>query len=97
VLFKTRTSIPTLQLASSTLCELPFGRLEAVTCAGLVVGYQIVSPKCSVNVRYNYAALWRRASPSSDSSVYFVDKRISVMGNPEALLAISSHVRWTSR
>lgn len=97
VLLKVKPSMASVKLASTTLRELPFGRLEAISCAGLVIGYQIVSPKCTMNVRANFASLARRPSPSKDVEVYFVDKKLAVMGNPEALLAISSNIRWTSR
>lgn len=97
VLFKVKPSIPSVELSTSLLKELPFGRLEAVTCAGLVVGYQIVTPKCSVEVRANFAAISRRESPSRDADVLFVDRKVAVMGNHEAMLAVCSNIRWTSR
>ena len=97
VVYKTKQSLPSQPLEERALSPLPFGILNAVTCAGLVVAYLLEMPPCTVTVGANYAAFSRRSSPDTSAPTLFIDSSLAVLGNSQALLAISPRITWTQR
>lgn len=96
VLLKIKPSLESLPLGETQLGDLPFGVMHAITCASLVVAYQVTVPTCHVvSVGTNFAAFGRKLHPALDVQTYVVDKRIAVVGNPDAMLVVSSRIYWT--
>lgn len=98
VISKVRNSVPTIHLEDSILAELPFGSLRAIKCAGLLMAYKFVMPRCQhVRVGQNFAAFQRKPEVSPDTQTIFVDRHFAVIGNADALLSFNTTTRWTSR
>lgn len=98
VLLRVKPPVDSIPMIEEPLASLPFGNIVAVTCASLLVAYQITVPHCiQVRVGTNFASFLRKKSPSLDTQTYMVDKKITVVGNGDAMLAVSSLIRWTSR
>lgn len=95
VLFRIKNPVDSIVMEEKPLGPLPFGVIVAVTCASLVVAYQITVPHCqAICVGTNYASFARKKNPSTEVQTYVVDRRIAVVGNADALLAASNVIRW---
>jgi hypothetical protein len=96
VAYKTRQSIASISVESNDLLDLPFGRVVALTCGTINVGYRIIVPACyKVSVKSNFAALQRRKSVShEDVKRYLANADMFVMGNTDAILAVCPSDRW---
>lgn len=98
VLLKVQNSVASVALVERELSPLPFGAAHAVTCANLTVAYQVTMPTCKrVRVGANYCSFARKLAASNDVQTYFADRKLAIIGNSDALLCVSSLLRWTLR
>jgi len=98
ILMKIQTTVPSVAIQDRQLGELPFGKVHALTCANLVVAYQITIPACKMlRVGTNYCAFARKTTVEPDVETYLADRKIAIVGNSDALLAVSNTTHWTVR
>lgn len=97
VLLKTRAPVDGVDLNSTEiLVTLPFGRLFAMQCGGVTVGYRFSMTTCrSIEVRRALVKFQRKAKvTAANATKYLTNNDLFVYGNTDALIAVTRASKW---